>query len=202
MEGQLDWKLGACWRPRLSSWWELLNRPWCFCAECKYLQPDVRPWAVLGEGVAPRVQVLPLWVHIFFFSPSTLSMARKPAGMSRSCDQGLCGECPRRSPCSWLGALCSGSEVERVTQKNTLRCAWSPALRRRGLFSPVSHPSPALRTSHICFPSFTKSCPLFLQNMNLPLTAAPGPGATTLPRATVSSPGPSLLLDMEAIDIL
>lgn len=150
MEGQLDWKLGACWRPRLSSWWELLNRPWCFCAECKYLQPDVRPWAVLGEGVAPRVQVLPLWVHIFFFSPSTLSMARKPAGMSRSCDQGLCGECPRQSPCSWLGALCSGSEVERVTQKNTLRCAWSPALRRRGLFSPVSHPSPALRTSHIC----------------------------------------------------
>ena len=86
MEGQLDWKLGACWRPRLSSWWELLNRPWCFCTECKYLQPDVRPWAVLGEGVAPRVQVLPLWVQIFFFSPSTLSMARKPAGMSRSCE--------------------------------------------------------------------------------------------------------------------
>lgn len=44
--------------------------------------------------------------------------------------------------------------------------------------------------------------PSFLQNMNLPLTAAPGPGATTLPRATVSSPGPTLLLDMEARDIL
>ena len=61
-------------------------RPWCFCTECKYPQRDVMPRAVLREGVAPRIQVLPLWVQISFFNPSILSMARKPAGMSRSCD--------------------------------------------------------------------------------------------------------------------
>ena len=95
-------------------------------------------------------------------------MAKKPIGMSGSCD------------------LSAGLRVSRLVTELLGSCISSS--EEKGPPPTCPYPLAALRDLTLLFPTFHQDLEFFFQYTNLSLTAPPVPSATTLPGATVSSP--------------